>query len=185
MPLGAQGLHRVGVTVEVDDLLVLRWHAIERVAHDPDEVAVVVEPHVVGVAHGLDVDDRVAQEVKPATLVVREPRTWVTAVVDGSVDLVGRDADGLLQDCDGERAIPLGQFGRPCGRASTVRVLLTHWTFQTPPLSTAARSGTFAAASRAMTTYTFLFASRATATRNRSITPGLTSAPMSAGRQCR
>ena len=36
-----------------------------------------------------------------------------------------------------------------------------------------------------MITYTFLLASRATSTRKRSMTPGLTSAPMSAGRQCR
>ena len=186
VPLGAKGLHRVGVAVEVDDPLMFGRHTVEGVAHDPHEVSVVVEPHVVCMSHGLDVDDRVAQEVEPPTLVVRQARARVTTIVDRSVDVVGRDANRLLQDGDRERSILLGKFGDPAIEPFQIEswhVECGHVGHQSPPVSTAARSGTFAVASRAMITYTFLLASRATATRKRSITPGLTSAPMSAGRQ--
>jgi len=81
VPLLTQRLHRVGVAVEVDHSLMLGGHAVERVARHPHEVAVVVEPHVVGVADRLHVDDGVAQEGEPRALVVREPRPRVAAGV--------------------------------------------------------------------------------------------------------
>ena len=135
MPLRAQRLHGVGVTVEVDDLLVFGRHTVERIAHDPHEVAVVVEPHVVGVAHGFDVDDRVAQEVQATALVVREPGTRVAALVDGPIDLVGRNADGLLQDANGRAGDTARRARRPCDRVLRDRGrpdrALSRWTSRT------------------------------------------------------
>ena len=58
-----------------------------------------------------DVDDRVAQETKSAALVVREPGARVATIIDRSVDIVGRDADGFFQNLNSKRAIPFGQFG--------------------------------------------------------------------------
>lgn len=112
-PLVAQRLHRVGVTIEVDDALVVGRHLVERVGDRPDQVAVVVETYVVGVQHRSDIDDRVEQEPQPAALVVRQSTARVAATVHGEVDLVGGNADCLLQDRNRQRTVPFGQFGNP------------------------------------------------------------------------
>jgi hypothetical protein len=70
------------VAIEVDDPLMFGRHTVERVAHYPHQVAEVVDPHVVGMPHGFDVDDRVAQETESGTLVVRQAGAWVAAVID-------------------------------------------------------------------------------------------------------
>ena len=111
VPLGAQGLDGVGVTIEVHDLAILGSEFVVLVLHGPDQVAELVEAHIVSRVDRFDVDDRVAEEPQSPGLVVGESARGISAVIGRTIDLVGRNADGFTQELDSEGQVPLGQFG--------------------------------------------------------------------------
>ncbi len=189
-PRRPQGLHGVGVPVEIDDPFVVGMDPVLGIGDEPDQISVVVEPHVFGEPDCADVDDRLPEEFQTGPLVVAQSAGRISAVVDRPVDVVGRDPDRLAQDGARKIQIELAQLRNAvaepigdAGRGGTVDAGHEASSCSSDD-SVAARSGTLAPASSAITTYIFQLACRATFTLCEAMTPGLTSAPMSAGRQC-
>ena len=110
-PHRPQRLHRIGVAVEIDDLLLVGRDAVARIGDHPDEIAERVEVDILETAHRLDLDDLLAKVVEPRELVIGGAAARVSALVGRTVDVIGRDADGLLEYLDRQGVIFGGQLG--------------------------------------------------------------------------
>ena len=113
LPRRPQGVHGVGVPVEVDDAFVLRGDAVGRVLERPDEVAVAVVADVLGAADGADLDDHALQVLEARLLVVRKAAGRVAAGILRPVDVVGRDADDLLENLLRDRPVTGRELRHP------------------------------------------------------------------------
>ena len=148
-PLPAERAHGVGVPVEVDDPLVGGRDPVRRVLQDPDEVAVLVEVHVVRAAYGADLDDLATKVLEARALVIAQAALGVAAFALRAVDVVGGDADRLGEDLRGERSIPGGELAHPGVQVGHAFSCLGQGVRAS---SRATRSGFLATASSAMTT---------------------------------
>ncbi len=113
LPAMRKGLDRIGMTVEVDNRLLFRWHSVGGVMDGPPKIAKGVEADVSGTRDSFELEDLVAEEFETRTLVIGGAAKGITPLLLGALDIVGWNAHHFTQQLDGSLVMPPSQFPDP------------------------------------------------------------------------
>jgi len=104
VPGRAEGVDGIGVTVEVEDLLLSGRDAILTVLDNPDKVTHLIEVNILRAFDGADLDDALLEVLKAGELVVAHTALGVLVAV------ISRDTDGLTKQLSCKRAVLLSKL---------------------------------------------------------------------------
>jgi len=104
VPGRAKRVHGIGVTIEVENLLLCSRDAILTILNNPDKVTHLIEINILGTLDGLDLDNALLQVLQARKLVIAHTALGIL------VNMIGRDSDGFTKKFSSKRTVLLCKF---------------------------------------------------------------------------
>jgi hypothetical protein len=108
VPGRAEGVHSIGVTVEVEDLLLSVGDAILTILDNPDKVTHRIEVDILRAFDRADLDNALLQVLQAGELVVAHTALGVLIAV------ISRDSDSFTKELSSKRTVLLSKFCNTC-----------------------------------------------------------------------